>query len=231
MNTVFQIINLPVNGSCSGVGPVTISKLFKPGVTKNNKIKVSGKFKDGSGEIEFTLWEPASKNCVLQEGQVYTFGGTFKRGEYNNSPQVTSDDATIAGQGGTPASAPASQQSAQQVQGGAANSITPKDMQIMRQNALTHATALVVACGVKDIFMAQEDVLELARRFTKYSATGSTEPLPSKDEIAKAKAEKIKAEAEAAAKAAQQAAAAAAAAAAQSGENPNDFSEEEENPF
>lgn len=50
-----------------------------------------------------------------------------------------------------------------------------RDLIIVRQNALAHATALVVASGVSDVWSAQSVVLRLAEGFTKYSATGEIE--------------------------------------------------------
>jgi hypothetical protein len=47
-----------------------------------------------------------------------------------------------------------------------------RELTIMRQNALAHATALVVASGVHDVWDAQSLVLRLAEGFTKYSSTG-----------------------------------------------------------
>lgn len=47
-----------------------------------------------------------------------------------------------------------------------------RDLIIVRQNALAHATALVVASGVHDVWKAQDLVLRLAVDFTRYSATG-----------------------------------------------------------
>ena len=50
-----------------------------------------------------------------------------------------------------------------------------RDIIIVRQNALAHATALVVASGVSDVWASQSLVLRLAEGFTKYSATGEIE--------------------------------------------------------
>lgn len=55
---------------------------------------------------------------------------------------------------------------------------------IIRQNALAHATALVVATGVADVWKAQSLVLKLAEGFAKYSATGEIEDdSPIHDEV------------------------------------------------
>ena len=63
----------------------------------------------------------------------------------------------------------------QQAPSGGATNYYSKDQQIMRQNALTHATALVVAQGVSgSVFDAQRTVLELAVVYAKFSETGDT---------------------------------------------------------
>jgi hypothetical protein len=59
-----------------------------------------------------------------------------------------------------------------------------RDLIIVRQNALAHATALVVSSGVSDVWAAQSLVLRLAEGFTKYSATGEIEDdSPIHDEV------------------------------------------------
>lgn len=59
-----------------------------------------------------------------------------------------------------------------------------RDIIIVRQNALAHATALVVASGVSDVWASQSLVLRLAEAFTKYSATGDIEEdSPINDEV------------------------------------------------
>ena len=59
-----------------------------------------------------------------------------------------------------------------------------RELTIMRQNALAHATALVVASGVSDVWASQSLVLRLAEGFTKYSATGEIEDdSPIHDEV------------------------------------------------
>lgn len=62
------------------------------------------------------------------------------------------------------------------VSSGASGSISGgRDIVIVRQNALAHATALVVASGVSDVWASQSLVLRLAEGFAKYSATGEIE--------------------------------------------------------
>lgn len=63
--------------------------------------------------------------------------------------------------------------------GSASGSATQRDLTIIRQNALAHATALVVASGVKgDLYDAQDLVIDLAKKFAEYSATGKSEESP-----------------------------------------------------
>lgn len=57
-------------------------------------------------------------------------------------------------------------------QSGGASTSGGRDLIIVRQNALAHATALVVAAGVDDAWKAQDLVLRLAVDFARYSATG-----------------------------------------------------------
>lgn len=62
---------------------------------------------------------------------------------------------------------------------GGGGSATSRDLTIIRQNALAHATALVVASGVKgDLYDAQDLVIDLAKKFAEYSATGKSEESP-----------------------------------------------------
>jgi len=69
--------------------------------------------------------------------------------------------------------------SAPQASSGGGGSATNRDLTIIRQNALAHATALVVASGVKgDLYDAQDLVIDLAKKFAEYSATGKAEESP-----------------------------------------------------
>ena len=91
-----------------------------------------------------------------------------KTGQYKNIKGISKVDAP-AGGGSAPAPS---------VGGGS------KDAMIIRQNALAHATALVVATGVADVWNAQSLVLKLAEGFAKYSATGEIEDdSPIHDEV------------------------------------------------
>jgi hypothetical protein len=90
-----------------------------------------------------------------------------KTGQYKNIKGISKVDAP-AGGGSAPAPS-----------GGGS-----KDAMIIRQNALSHATALVVATGVSDVWNAQSLVLKLAEGFTKYSLTGEIEDdSPIHDEV------------------------------------------------
>jgi hypothetical protein len=56
--------------------------------------------------------------------------------------------------------------------GGSSSTISATQLSTIRQNALRHATALVVATGVKDVWSAKDVVIELAKHFASFSATG-----------------------------------------------------------
>lgn len=93
-----------------------------------------------------------------------------KTGQYKNIKGISKVDAPA---GGGSAPAPSG--------GGTTGG---RDLVIVRQNALAHATALVVATGVADVWKAQSLVLKLAEGFTKYSATGEIEDdSPIHDEV------------------------------------------------
>ena len=83
-----------------------------------------------------------------------------KTGKYKNIKggiNVVSQGGGASSGGGTPA---------------VGGSVGGRELTIIRQNALSHATALVVATGVSDVWGAQGLVLRLAEIFAKYSATG-----------------------------------------------------------
>jgi len=93
-----------------------------------------------------------------------------KTGQYKNIKGISKVDAP-AGGGSSPAPS-----------GGGTTG--GRDLVIVRQNALAHATALVVATGVADVWQAQSLVLKLAGGFAKYSATGEIEDdSPIHDEV------------------------------------------------
>lgn len=50
-----------------------------------------------------------------------------------------------------------------------------RDAVIVRQNALAHATALVIASGVSDVWNEQRLIIALAEGFARYSLTGEVE--------------------------------------------------------
>ena len=81
-----------------------------------------------------------------------------KTGKYKNIKGAVN----VTGRGG----------SASANQSGGASTSGGRDLIIVRQNALAHATALVVAAGVDDAWKAQDLVLRLAVDFARYSATG-----------------------------------------------------------
>lgn len=81
-----------------------------------------------------------------------------KTGKYKNIKGAVN----VTGRGG----------SASANQSGGASTAGSRDLIIVRQNALAHATAIVVAAGVNDAWAAQDLVLRLAVDFARYSATG-----------------------------------------------------------
>lgn len=118
--------------------------------TKDNKrLKIDGKW---YGSFD------AFKSHVSVGDEVSFSWNMDKTGKYNNivkdSVQVRERSSSSDG-----ASAPSASG------GGVAG-------QIMRQNALAHATALVIATGVSDVWEAQDLVMRLAVVFSNFSATG-----------------------------------------------------------
>jgi hypothetical protein len=53
-----------------------------------------------------------------------------------------------------------------------------RDLTIIRQNSLAHATALVVASGVSDVYNAKDLVIDLAQSFAAYSEKGAVPEAP-----------------------------------------------------
>ena len=163
------------------LGPCTISAKWPAKMAKNNKLYRNVEASDGTGSIKITLWGDAA-NLPFYDGMTASIRGSLKRGDYNGTPQLSGEQGlslepaaggqpSLPMQGAAPQGAPAGQQAPS---GGATNYYS-KDQQIMRQNALTHATALVVAQGVSgSVFDAQRTVLELAVFYAKFSETGDT---------------------------------------------------------
>lgn len=170
MATVFQMNALPDKGSAPLLGPVTVSAKYPAKQTSNGKWMRTIQVSDASGTTKLTLWG-SSAQLPLTDGSTVIFKGNLKCNEYNGTKGIAAEGVTIEPADG---SAPASGGPAigQPAHAGPASS---KDQQIMRQNALAHATALVVASGVgASVFDAQRTVLELAEVFAKYSETGET---------------------------------------------------------
>lgn len=96
-------------------------------------------------------------------GDTVTFNWDFdKTGKYRN---IGKGGVSVITSGG--GSAPSS--------GGGGASSGGRDAVIVRQNALAHATALVVASGVSDVWNDQRLVIALADGFARYSLTGEIE--------------------------------------------------------
>ena len=165
-------------GHAIQLGPVTVTKTYdrKPG-DKNRFVLI----RDESGQGALKIWGAAA-NTPLQENQVITLIGTAPKGGlktsvYNDKTSIDANDCRlqIAGQESSQASPDV--QPVQYVRAAAppratGTSLPSKDDQIMRQNALAHATALVIASGVKNPYSDQTLVLQLAERYAHYSATG-----------------------------------------------------------
>lgn len=95
-------------------------------------------------------------------GDTVTFNWDYdKTGKYKN----IKGGINVVSQGGGTASSGSSATA-----GG--GSVGGREIIIVRQNALAHATALVVATGISDVWDAQSLILRLAEVFAKYSATG-----------------------------------------------------------
>jgi len=91
MSTVFNAINLPINGTLDSLGPVQIVSIGQTKQSKNNKSFRSVKVSDGSGEISIMMWEP-SCFLALAPGQTVFFSGQMKREEYPvGTPKLRSE--------------------------------------------------------------------------------------------------------------------------------------------
>lgn len=164
MSSIHEAI---ASGGALTLGPVTIKKNFGSKETAKGKKMQTVIITDASGETKLTLFEPAAF-ANLPEGSTVSFKGKIETNEYNGTKTLQSGFAKLSGapqEGATsaPESAP---------QAAASSNPNQRDMQIIRQNALSHATSLVVASGVNSIFDAQADVFVLAEKFANYSATG-----------------------------------------------------------
>lgn len=177
MNSIHSVLSQGAKGKAMGLGPVEVTAAYPADTTPRGKQKRNLMIKDGSGNTRLTLWGAAA-GLPIDKGQTITLKGQVACNEYNGNITLQAEHVTLAdgGEGGAPASAPAT---ASHSHAGAPSN---KDQQIMRQNALAHATALVVASGVSDVFSAQDLVLDLAQRFAEYSETGSIRKEPEADE-------------------------------------------------
>jgi len=163
MSSIHEALN---SDGALTLGPVTIKKNFGSKVTAKGKKMQTVVISDASGESKLTLFEPAAF-ANLPEGSTVSFKGKIDTNEYNGTKSLQSGFAKVTG--APEESETISSEPAAQVQTSSPNQ---RDMQIIRQNALSHATALVVASGINSIFDAQADVFALADKFAHYSATG-----------------------------------------------------------
>jgi hypothetical protein len=126
---------------------------FVTEVKDNKRFKIDGNW--------YSSYNPAP--FPVSVGDTISFDWVQK-GEYRNIKGSVSKSAS----GAAPVAA-----------SGGGGGATSRDLTIIRQNALAHATALVVASGVTgDLYDAQDLVIDLAKKFAEYSATGKTEAEP-----------------------------------------------------
>ena len=161
MANIHQIINAPLKTEASSLGPVTIGKVYPAKATAKGNSYTNFAVSDQTGEAAMTVWGECPN---LQEGSTVTFKGKIFPNEYQGKRSISAQNVTV--EGGA-VSSPSTGVSA--APGG-------REATIVRQNALSHATALVVAVGVTDVYSDVETVIALAKRFTHFSLTGESEP-------------------------------------------------------
>lgn len=174
MPSVQQALQTPIGSQVFGLGPVTVTAKWGAKQVGNfNKWMRNVTVTDGSGSVEITLWGAAAQ-LPIQNGQVGTFTGALKRGEYQGNPKLEGENGiSFAADGNAPVQQhPAGNQShgggSSQTQG-----VSAKDQQIMRQNGLQHASRLVAAiCPGQDIYTAANLTIEIADQFARFSETG-----------------------------------------------------------
>ena len=157
MATVHQVINAPLSTESSSLGPVTIGKVYPAKVSAKGTPYTNFEVSDDSGRSAMTIWGECSQ---LSEGAVVTFKGKITPNEYNGKRSISAKNVTIEGGAVSGAS------------GGVSSASGNLEAVIVRQNALAHATRLVVASGVTDIYTDSDTVIDIAKKFTQYSLTG-----------------------------------------------------------
>lgn len=159
------------------LGPLEITGSFEK---RNPKAPAFLKVKDqAGGETALKIWGPAG-NSQFSQGQVITVIPDGPKAEIRadkdqqgrdflnvNNCRISFGGAPVAST--QPAHAGNQAQPRQQPAG---SFTSAKDEQIVRQNSLAHATALVVAGGVNDPKAAARLVLDIAPWFAAYSLTG-----------------------------------------------------------
>ncbi|MCB1131298.1 MAG: hypothetical protein KDN05_09220 [Verrucomicrobiae bacterium] len=156
------------------LGPVEITGVFEK---RNPKAPAFLKVKDQSGETALKVWGVAGNNQFAQ-GQVITITPDGPKAEIRADKDTQGRDFLNVNNcrmvfGGSAPSASSGVASTQQAPRQAVGSFSSnKDEQIVRQNSLAHATALVVAGGVGDPKAAARLVLDIAPWFAAYSLTG-----------------------------------------------------------
>lgn len=175
MSSIFQAIQLPLGGTVMSLENCTVQAKYPAKMAKNNKPFRNIMLSDSSGSIAVSLWGPAAE-LGLYDGSVVTLRGTFKRAEYNGAPQLSGENGiSIEGGAAQPSLPVAGGASPTQSapSGGSYHQPSDKDASICRQSSLTRATELVIAAGgVKDVFTAQQLILDLAKVYTHFALTG-----------------------------------------------------------
>lgn len=91
-HTVFQAISMSENGTLNDMGPMVVTVSKTANTKKGDPMKFAT-LTDQSGTIACTFWSPAAA-MDIPSGLVI-IEGTFKRGDYKGSPQVTIDKMVV----------------------------------------------------------------------------------------------------------------------------------------
>lgn len=157
MATVHQVITSPINTESSSLGPVTIGRVYPTKTTAKGTPYTRFEVSDDSGKSPMTVWNTCP---ALIEGSIVTFKGKITPNEHEGKRSISANNVTLDG---AAVSSPS---------GGGQAASGSREAVIVRQNALAHATRLVVASGVTDIYADSDTVIDLAKKFTHYSLTG-----------------------------------------------------------
>jgi hypothetical protein len=157
MATVHQVINAPLNTESSSLGPVTIGRVYPTKTSSKATPYTNFEVSDDSGKAAMTIWGVCPQ---LSEGAVVTFKGKITPNEYQGKRSISANDVSLEAGAVSGAS------------GGVSSAPNNREAVIVRQNALAHATRLVVASGVTDVYTDSDTVIDIAKKFTQFSLTG-----------------------------------------------------------